>query len=238
MGWWDTITIAQATIISGGMTILAGIVAAVLGGFIFGGRARKIEEAVTKIEEKIHIDLKKIEEEQLAELAKTISDLSKKSENLDSMVASLPRRVDDALDGLFEDIRVSKEKVADDLLPEPPELDVSVDEDDIRERLRDAWGSTKDLIEAISTDTKIHGKTRNRFFGMDRRNYVRFVEALNEKGLFSNPKTPIEAAKLWQSLRTGRRQIKEAHLEEMENLRQQLINENRETLLRLELVNA
>jgi hypothetical protein len=92
------------------------------------------------------------------------------------------------------------------------------------ESLREGWTEIRDELERIAADPDLDGRTRAKYYRIDRRKYWQLIEALGTDGLIRGKQADFVAANnLWQRYKSGRRVPDEAAVRQMQQLKQKLV---------------
>lgn len=100
------------------------------------------------------------------------------------------------------------------------------------EALRECWNEIRDELERIAADPDLDGRTRAKYYRIDRRQYWKLIEALGSDGLIRGKQADFVAANnLWQRYKSGRRVPDEAAVKQMQQLKDRLVvsSEERES---------
>ena len=92
------------------------------------------------------------------------------------------------------------------------------------ESLREGWNEIRDELERIAADPGLNGRTRAKYYRIDRRKYWKLIEALGTDGLIRGKQADFVAANnLWQRYKSGRRVPDDAAVRQMQQLKQKLV---------------
>lgn len=197
--WWAVVTEAQATIVSGLLTVFAAIVGIILGGQLFGGRVNDLKGALEKSEEAIG--------KHEAQIDSKLSNLVEKVKEVENQMLSM-----------VEGIGKLRGSVGD-LQSATIDSDSGSEQVEARERLRSDWTAIRDSLEQMVADPAIDGRTRARYARMDRRQYKDLLEAFHEDYGTPNIIKYRRALALWQKYKNGRLTPSAQDLDEMSNIR-------------------
>ncbi|MBL4927286.1 hypothetical protein [Fuscibacter oryzae] len=187
MSWWTLMTEAQATIISGVLTVLAGIIAALLGGWVFSKKVKSLEDAISDANDKLglHVEGFKKEIDKLGERLKEIQEVTQETGE------KVIRQNADIVD---------RQEAVQDLATSP--------DGDLKSKFSEAWEVVRSAIEDRAVDPSIDGRTRAKYLRIDRRQYRDLANALRADGnLNLDEGSVFGAIELRQSYRNGRRVI-------------------------------
>lgn len=214
---WQTMTEAQAIVLNGGMTIVAGLVAVLLGGLIFSRQIASIREAHAATEEMMKDHASKV-----AQLAK---DVEGQLSELDQVLAGVSQKVS-SIEGTVSDsetVAANRAEAPGDsvgLIPNIPAATEDSVEISLRDRLKKDWHDIRDVIEAIASHPSLDGRTRASFMRVDRRSYTDLINKM--QGILPSPELFREAVDLWMANRNGRRAPSTAEVTRMQEVSAQV----------------
>jgi len=200
--FWNSISVPQATIISGLLTILAAVIGVWLGSELFSGKVRDLKSALEQSRSLIDAYEKTVNEKLSAIISK-IERLSDIAGGLDEQVAAQSSSVAQ-IQGEMIELR--------DTVAQGPDQTPETDKDAI---IRGYWDSIREQLETEASDRSIDGRTRARYSRIDRRNYHNLIQALANDGNLDNPDAFYGAVQLWQHFKNGRRTPSDQDLENM-----------------------
>lgn len=232
---WYNLTEAQAIILNGFLTVLAAIVGVFLGSWLFSGKVRTIESAITASQEAIDGHLQKMDPH--------LEQLTSSTESIDAMSVTLRGKID-GLDAQFQELyrklRELADRQTDGQEPRDDQTEALTSDSassggggeqtnfsrsnqpavppPSRDQLRASWYRIRDAIEDTATNTDIDGRKRAKYMRIDRRSFGDLIAALVRDGYLVDDRADIarDAHALWQSFRTGRRQLNQSDVARME----------------------
>lgn len=213
--FWGAVTPPQATIISGGLTLLAAVGGIILGWWLFSGRVRDLKGALDE-SDKLLVNHSAI--------------VTTSLQNITERVAALDTQFTTTLESLGQlrgnvsDLQSVAASAADNtgagsaVTLEPPVQS---------EQLRDDWDAIRDRLEHRAADPAVDGRRRAKYARIDRRRYLDLIDALDsDDALGAKAVDYREAAKLWQKYRNGRSTPTHDDAAKMSGFRQKLIGGN------------
>ncbi|WP_428489556.1 hypothetical protein [Rhodopila sp.] len=210
--FWDAVTPPQATIISGGLTLLAAVVGVVLGWRLFSGRVRDLKGALDASD--------KLLADHSASVAKALSNITDKVNGLDSQVATAVESLG-TLRGNVSDLQIVTASTAEATNAGPV---APRDPPPASEKLRDDWDAIRDQLERRAANPAVDGRTRAKYARIDRRRYLTLIDALADDDALGHEAPDYrEAATIWQRYRSGRSSPTPEDADKMLNLRQKLV---------------
>ena len=198
---WQSLTEAQATVISGGLTLVAAVLGVLIGWWLLSGKVKDLESALQSSKEDVikHRD----------EVRSILSEVQGNVRGLDQQFTSTLETLGQ-LRGAVGDIQSESSK--------------GENGQDGKERLRGSWEVIRDRLESIAASPNIDGRRRAKYARIDRRQYNNLVDALDrDQALEGQGHLYRQALELWQSFRNGRRLVTEADCLAMEQFRSQLV---------------
>lgn len=198
--FWTEITAPQATIVAGGLTVFAAVFGVLLGSWLFSGRVRDLKGALDE-SDKLLRQHKTSVEASLAEVTDSIG--------------SLNEQIASTMQGLAQ----VRSDVSDIALSEQPEEEQPIGAPS-REKLKEDWNAVRDVIEATAAHPDIDGRTRAKYGRVDRRNYNELIDLMaHDNVVGENEENFRNAIKLWQSYRTGKKQLTKTDADRMASIR-------------------
>jgi hypothetical protein len=95
---------------------------------------------------------------------------------------------------------------------------------DLRNELKTQWRAIRDDLERRAADTDVDGRTRGRYWRMDRRVPLDLVNALaNDRKLGNISESYRQAVDLWQRFRSGRAAPAREDVDRMTALRKAIV---------------
>ncbi|MCX7644087.1 MAG: hypothetical protein N2Z62_02175 [Rhodobacteraceae bacterium] len=201
MSFWNSVTEPQAIIVSTLLTMIAGLVAIVIGSRFFQGKVATLEQAMATASGQIEQHIRNLEKAlaEIEELAITSSE---------RLAAISGREANGEANGA---LRLEPDRPDGKRGPLTPS-----------DRLRAAWETVRDAIEAQASDRSIDPRRRAKYSRIDRRNYADLVKAMSEDGEIRGPRNLAEewkkAIALRYSFRNGQRKPTDADAAEMERI--------------------
>lgn len=201
--FWLSVTEPQAMLIVGVMTILAAVLGVSLGSWLFGGRVRDLQSAISTVEH--------IVEGHAAEVDKTLEKIRTDLEGL-QVVLSETRG----------DISELESKPASP--SEKEELTIAApasDDQPTHAQLRSVWEEVRDELDRRAADPAIDGRTRAKYRRIDRRSLQSLIDFM----LWDNTISEIDGRKfsdawqIWNRYRNGKRQVDERDFEALTSIR-------------------
>lgn len=187
MELWEGLTDAQASLLSTALLVLAGGIGVIFSAMIFGGRVKDLETALAATQGKID---------------QTLSQSSKKVEAFNQQLSERLSSVDDQFSAALDALGQLRNSVAG--------LQDKADEtaSDLREQFSGHWYAIQEAIEAIASDSKIHGKTRARYSKIPRRTLGPLLSTLIEEQRVEPTSVPAfkDALALWDFHKNGKSQ--------------------------------
>ncbi|SDD59449.1 hypothetical protein SAMN05421538_1023 [Paracoccus isoporae] len=192
---WSSLSEAQAIIINGVLTVFAAAVGVLLGRLLFSGKVKNITEAIEASQQVVDTHLSKMDE--------TLEKINDKANGLDEILSAVTERLNKTAyeaDLGDEEVEGISERVSD--LPQTHLASV-VDSDNgaSRDEIRSLWRDISDYIEEIASNPAIDGRTRAKYFRIDRRAYRDLINALLYDDRIS--KSTAEAAEEAYALRNS-----------------------------------
>ena len=187
--FWAAVTPPQATIISGGFTLLAAVGGVILGWWLFSGRVKNLQGALDASD--------KLLADHRANVTTALLNITEKVAGLDNQFTSTLESLGQ-LRGNVSDLQSVAETTA-----ESPSAarDVPV----TSEKLREDWDAIRDKLEQRAANPAVDGRTRAKYARIDRRRYLDLIDVLAADDALGRDATAYrEAAKLWQRYRNGR----------------------------------
>lgn len=205
MGWfWQSLTDAQATIISAVLTIVAAVAGVSLGARMFGNRVRDLQGALDASKVMVD-DHRQYVESALNEIRRKLSDFETLFGTTLESLGQLRGSLGDISAGTGEAAKTEKEQAT-------------------LESIRDAWDPIRDTLEAIAANPDIDGRTRAKYARIDRRNYNWLVDALDDDGaLRGRGELFRQAVALWHKYRTNKLVPPPEAVSKMSALRSELV---------------
>ena len=201
--FWIEITGPQATIISGALTVFAAVFGVLLGSWLFSGRVRDLKGALDESD--------KLLRQHKTSVESSLADVTDKIGSLNEQIAS-------TMQGLAQ----VRSYVSDIALAEQVEEEQPVGAPS-REKLKEDWNAIRDAIEATAADPEIDGRTRAKYGRVDRRNYSELIDLMAYDNVLGQKEEVFrEAIKLWQSYRTGKKELNQRDAARMVSLRQKI----------------
>jgi hypothetical protein len=193
---WTGLTVPQATLISGFLTLVAAIVGVMLGSWLFSGRVRDLKAALDESDKFIRDHKTSVE-----------SSLDELKSHLHAFIVS----TDESLGQI-------RGQINDDTSESIQELDTPAL--DRRDELKAEWSAIRDDLERKAANTDVDGRTRAKYWRIDRRNYIDLVNALDKDHKLGNNASQYRAAvNLWHQFRNGRVVVNQEDVKQMMELR-------------------
>lgn len=206
--WLTTLTQPQATLGSAVITFAAAVTGVLLAWKLFSAKVRDMRSALTATEELLKAHQTNVQFT-LADIEQKISGLAASTAQLradvsDNQAVEMPDQFDDPAEPhqAIEAVDVVQENEGGDF-----------------DSLSAKWIQIRDHLEDIASDSSIDGRTAAKYARIDRRSYADLVAALNKDGkLASNGDKFLEAAQIWASHRTRKRQPTSQIVQRMNDL--------------------
>jgi len=202
--FWSDINIAQATFLSGLLTLFAAIGAVILGHFIFRGKVQDIQSAISQTENKLN--------QHLEHLEVTVSAVSEKTLDLDRLISSLGTRIGQIQTDIDDD---QSDRAREDVATNLGEALEDSSTASVRDELNQVWEEIRSLVEQSAGRPEIDGRTRAKYLRIDRRNFGRLIDAVDEDGNLPAAGTARKANALRMSFRNRRAEPASDHVNEM-----------------------
>lgn len=184
---WQAMTEAQGLVINGLLTLLAAIGGVLLGATMFGGRVRDLKSAIAESQAAVN--------SHIANMDDTLKVVKEKAHNLDGLLGALSSQVGrieanqaEAEQGLFDEDAADQNEIEDAGAP-------------TREAIFALWHQARDRLEALANNPEIDGRTRAKYFRIDRRSYDPFISALQRDEILTE--AAADAARAAYKLRNG-----------------------------------
>jgi hypothetical protein len=213
--FWAAVTPPQATIISGGLTLLAAVGGVMLGSWLFSGRVKDLRGALDASD--------KLLADHSASVAKALLNITERLTGLDSQFTTTLESLGQ-LRGNVSDLQSVAASTAESTTAGPA---VTRDPPVSSEKLHDDWDAIRDRLERRAADPTLDGRRRAKYARIDRRRYLDLIDALADDDALG-PEAPAyrEAAKIWQRYRNGRSTPTSEDAAKMSSLRQMLAGGN------------
>lgn len=193
--WLIGLSQPQATLGSGILTFFGAIAAVLLGWWLFSGKVRDIKSALDTTD-------KLLSDHQLR-VQKSLADIEEKLSSLTASTAQIRADVSDRQAIEEEETHEEEHQVRD------------LNFDDLSTN----WLRIRDKLEEIASDSRIDGRTAAKYSRIDRRKYADLVASLNRDGrLGDNGGLFLEAAQIWASHRSRKKEASQAYIERMIDL--------------------
>jgi hypothetical protein len=210
--FWSTVTTPQATIVSGGLTLLAAVGAVLLGSWLFSGRVKDLRGALDA-SDKLLTDHSASVRTALLNITERLTDLDAQFTTTLESLGQLRGNVSDLQSA--EASRTETPGAGPAAAPEPPVTS---------EKLREDWAAIRDRLEQRAADPAIDGRSRAKYARIDRRRYLALIDAMaGDDALGNEAPNYREAARIWQKYRTGRSSPTFEDAAKMSSLRQMLV---------------
>lgn len=220
--FWAAVTPPQATIISGGLTLLAAVGGIILGWWLFSGRVKDLKGALDASD--------KLLASHSASVATALTDITERVANITERVTGLDTQFTTTLESLGQlrgnvsDLQSVAASTAETTGASPA---VPRDPPVTSEKLRDDWDAIRDRLEQRAANPAVDGRRRAKYARIDRRRYLDLIDALAEDDALGHEATDYrEATKVWQKYRNGRSSPIPEDAAKMSNLRQLLVGGN------------
>lgn len=201
---WNSVTAAQATIISGVCTLAAALFGVLFGWWLFSGRVSDLKSAIKESDNLIK---------------QHRSDVQVALTGLGSSLSDLQLQFSTTLEALGQ-LRGSVSDIQSSTLEEP----ANETQANRREQVRSDWNAIRDVLERTAAAPDVDGRTRAKYARIDRRKYWELVDALARDGALAKHEDAFrQAVALWMRYRNGRREPTTADATSISNLRAQLV---------------
>jgi hypothetical protein len=195
--WLLELSQPQATLGSGILTFLGAIAAVLLGWCLFSGKVRDIKSALETTETLLADHNKRVQ--------LSLADIEEKLSSLTASTAQIRADVSDSQ--ALDEERSNESGEQDDVLA--PSFD----------NLSQSWLKIRDRLEEIASDSRIDGRTAAKYSRIDRRKYADLVISLNnDNELGDNGAHFLEAAQIWASHRSKKKEPTDAEIKRMGDL--------------------
>lgn len=195
--WLIDLSQPQATLGSGIITFLGAIAAVLLGWWLFSGKVRDMKSALDTTD--------KLLNDHQVRVQQSLADIEEKLSSLTASTAQIRADVSDR-QALDEEPVDNQEGHAP-----PPELTF----DD----LSSSWLKIRDRLEGVASDSQIDGRTAAKYSRIDRRKYADLVASLNRDGKLGDRGAQfLEAAQLWSSHRSRKKDASQENIQKMVDL--------------------
>ncbi|MEQ8393962.1 hypothetical protein [Thalassobaculum sp.] len=194
---WATVTLPQATIVSGILTLAAAAFGVLLGWWLFSGKVKDLKSAIDESDNLIR-DHRLRTEETLQGVWDSLSSTMEILGQLRGSIGDLEAATSEELENAGQAAT--------------------------RDALRDNWHSIRDSLERLAAYPEIDGRTRAKYGRIDRRRYRDLVNSLTADGALDHgtAQNYLEAVAIWHQYRNGRRDPSPEHAQRMEELAQVL----------------
>jgi gas vesicle protein len=209
--FWAALTIPQANVLAAFFTMLAAIVAIVAGGLFFERKVNSLKDAIKTTERDLAEHISKLQTA-IASVKENI--LEKVSEIEEITLLTGGRAASESGKDIGTEIVGGDEAgaVAEPLV-EP------------RARFLSAWEAIRKLLETTVSDDKIDGRTRAKYLRIDRRSYRELISVMLRDGLLTKLEAELDrAVTLRNQIKRGRQEVTKELAEEMESLRDRILN--------------
>lgn len=204
--FWNSATAPQATIVSGGLTLLAAVLGVVIGWWLFSGRVKDLKSALEE-SDSLLADHRSSVEKTLLEINEMVKGLNEQFATTLESLGQLRGNVSD-----LQSATLSTDETPNAGQPATPE------------KLRDDWAAIRDQLEQRAADPAVDGRRRAKYARIDRRRYLDLIDALaNDGALGVDTSSYREASAIWQRYRNGRRTPTADDAKKMSGLRQALV---------------
>lgn len=209
MNYWEAIgqfEQSQTSIVTTFMLIVGGGLGVLLGSLLFGGRVKDLQSALDESKKAI------------SEHGKETRDkLSEMNEQLASTMAILGQ-----LRGAVADIQTDAAEAQDDTAP-PAQHQNNV----LRAQLKENWYPIRDELWRKANSPSIHGRTRTRYARFGNNELGDLLSAMREDENLDERSTRLfrDALTLWNAHRNGRAALTEQAVQQMRELKLQLVQE-------------
>lgn len=194
--WLVELSQPQATLGSGILTFCGAIAAVLLGWWLFSGKVRDIKSALDTTD-------KLLTDHQLR-VQQSLADIEEKLSSLTASTAQIRADVSDRQ-------ALEEEEAHEEEQHQVRELSF----DDLSAN----WLRIRDTLEGIASNSRIDGRTAAKYSRIDRRKYADLVASLNRDGeLGDNGELFLEAAQIWASHRSRKKEATQAAIQRMIDL--------------------
>ncbi len=182
-GLWTSLSEAQATILNGVLTVIAAGVGVLAGAYLFGGKVKNITNAIEHSE--------RLVESHLGQMDDALAKIKDKAESLDAVLAAVTEQLSKSA---YSSAPADAESDSDaDAGLEAAGVD-EIDDRNLdvfpvgpsRAGIRGAWNDIADHLNAIASNPAIDGRTRARYFRIDRRSFDDLINALEHDDKISS----------------------------------------------------
>lgn len=212
MEFWVGLTLPQANVLAALFTMLAGVIAVIGGGWIFGKKVASLQSAIESTNKDLESHIAKLE---LALANVKVSVLEKVAEIEEIALKTGERVASESGKDSGDDSRDLQSKDRD-----------TSNATDPRARLLSAWDDIRKKLEATASDDTVDGRTRAKYLRIDRRSYRELALALIRDGRLSAVSAEIESATaLRNQVKRGKLEVADQHAAEMEAWRDRIISQ-------------
>lgn len=204
MNWWQNLSEAQATVISGILTCLAALGGVLLAWRLFSAKVKDLTGAL----EESQLLLNDHRDAVATTLAKIGNQLTAVDAQVSSTLESVGRI--GATVGDLDSAQSAPEATAREL--------------DRRDQLRTLWFEIRDHLEALAARADIDGRTRAKYGRIDRRSYGSLIDAMEWDGNLPSGASFRNAVALWHRFRNGRNTPTAQEVTAMDYLRSQILS--------------
>lgn len=228
MSMWSALTDGQGAVINGALTVFAGLAAAYIGGKIFGSHVSDLKTAMDSSAAAVDKHLDNVE--------KTIEAIDGRTRELDQAIAMLKEKVlqiQTAIPQGPTEIGASDADEAQlELNPPPESAGYPADDENpqyIFDEILSNWGRVRNYLEHLA-DQETDGRTRAKYFRVDRRNYTDLIRLLEDDRKISNSHPFYEAWNTFLKSRNRRRLPETKAIEQLAEFAAELPSIDPETL--------